>query len=141
MNASHWVKLSDAVLEGVELCGSDQVDLVEHKDVCKRNLLLALGARSEMHADVARIDECYNPVKLQVALDLVVNEKGLGNWPGVCEPSGFDDHPVEPIAPLQKTAENPYQVTTNAAADAAVAKLEYFLLGVNHQRLIHAYVT
>ena len=122
----------------VEGLAVDEVRLVEHQDVCERDLLRAFVASAELLLDMGGIDERDDPVKRVLLAKLVVHEEGLGDRAGIGEPGGFHQHIVELVAALVEIVEHPNQVSAHRAADAAVRHLEDLLVSVDDEGLIDA---
>ena len=112
--------------------------LVEHQDVCERDLLGAFVASAELLLDVGCIDERDDPVERELLANLVVHEEGLSDRAGIGEPCGLHQHIVELVAALHEIAEHANQVSAHRAADAAVRHLEYLFVSVDDERLIDA---
>ena len=137
-DARHSVHVSEPSLEPVERLAVDQVRLVEHENVGKRDLLRAFVAAAELLIDVGCIDERDDPVKRVRRANLVVHEKRLSDWTGIGQPGGLHQHIVELVAALVEIVEYPNQISAHRAADAAVRHLEDLLVSVDDERLIDA---
>ncbi|MNX84505.1 hypothetical protein D3C86_1163060 [compost metagenome] len=131
----------DPGLELLERFRRDEVDLVEEDDVGEGDLLLHLVAVVQVLPDMLGIHQGDDAVQAHLALHLLVDEEGLGDRAGVRHTRRLDDDVVELVLALHEVAEDPDEVTTHGAADAAVIHLEDLFFGADHKLLVDAYFT
>ena len=134
----HGIHRPEPALQSIDLLGIDQVDLVYQEHIGEGDLRHRFLAVIQVQFGMLRIDQGYDAVQVEGLPGVVVDEECLRHRSGVGHAGGFHQDPVELVAPLDQVAENPDQVASHGAADAAVVHLEDFFVGVDDQVLVDA---
>lgn len=138
LDAGGRVHAADAVFEGGEFGGGDEVGLVENNDVGEGDLLFDLGGVVEVLDDVFGVDDGDDAVDAVGGFDFVVGEEGLGDGAGIGEAGGFDEDTIEPVLAFHEATEDADEIATHAAADAAVVHLEEFFVALDNELVVDA---
>ena len=131
----------DPALDALKRIRRHQIDLVEQDDVGERDLLARLLHLVEMLLEMQCVDHGDDRVERELLLEIVVEEEGLRDRPGIGHAGGLDDHVVETVATLQQLAEDAQQIAPHRAADAAVVGFEDLLFRADHELVIDADLT
>ena len=131
------VHVFQAVLQGVEFFGRDQIGLADENLVGKADLAAGLLAVVQLLSRVLGVHQGQDGVQQISFGDLVVHEKSLRHRAGVGQTRGLDHDAVkvqQALAALGgQQLQGHAQVFADGAADAAVAHLDDLLVGVAHQ--------
>ena len=136
VQARRAVHAPHAPLDALERGFTDEIGLVEQHHVGERELLGRFVHLLEMLLDVACIDHRDDGVEHELTLEIVIEEEGLRDRPGIGHAGGFDDDVVETVAALEQLTEDAQQIAAHRAADAAVVGLEDLLFGADHELVI-----
>ena len=136
VQARRAVHAPHAPLDALERRFTDEIGLVEQHHIGERELLGRFVHLLEMLLDVACIDHRDDGVEHELALEIVIEEEGLRDRPGIGHTGGLDDDVVETVAALEQLTEDAQQVAAHRAADATVVGLEDLLFGADHELVI-----
>jgi hypothetical protein len=125
-------------LQGVQLRRSYQVCLVQDKNVCKGNLLLAFHRRRQVLLDVATVDDGDHSVQDVRSGDLSIDKEGLGHGRWISQSCGLNQDTVKAVPPLEQRSQDADEVAAHCATNAAVVHLKDFFVGPNDQGIIDA---
>jgi hypothetical protein len=116
----------------------DQIGLVEHDDVGKRDLVLGFRRVLETVAQPFGVGHRHHRIEPRVLLHVLVDEEGLRHRRRIGEARGFDDDGVELALALHQAVENADEIAAHGAADAAVVHFEHFFVGADDQVVVDA---
>ena len=132
--------MQQAVAQGVNIVGGNEIALGDEDGVGKAHLALGLFLLVELHIAVLGVDQRDDGVQQVTAGDLIIHEEGLRDGAGVGYAGGLDDDAVEldlaVVAAREQVGQAGHQVTTDGAADAAVAHLHDLLVTVLHEDVV-----
>src|SRR6266403_573764 len=113
-----------------------KVALAEQHPVRVTNLCLVLHS-TELTFAVDTVDECDDPVQVEMIEEGRLSQKGLDDRSGVGDAGGFNQHPIEGEAAFlrlnDECMQRTRQVAANGAAQAAVGELNHGLRALCNQ--------
>ena len=119
---------------------ADEILFRDEEAIGKANLLLCLFLLIERLVTVFRVNDRDHGIKAVVLGNIVVHEERLADRPRVGHAGGLNDHALEiqlaGFAALAQIVQRAHEITAHRAADAAVGKLDDFLVLVLHQQIV-----
>ena len=132
------IDTANAGLDLGKLRLGDQVGLVEHDDVGKRDLVFRFGGVLETVAQPLCIGHRHDSVEAGVLLHVFVDEEGLRHGSRIGQSRRLDDNGVELALALHQPVQDAHEVAAHGAADAAIVHLEHFLVGADDEVVVDA---
>ncbi len=140
MDLRRAVDAADLLLDARQVGCAHQVGLVEDHHIGEAHLHRRLLQLLQVLLEVPRVHQRDDGIDHELLLQLVVEEEGLRHRAGIGHARGLDQDVVEALAALEQLAQHADQVAAHGAADAAVAGLEDFLFGADHQLVVDAHL-
>mmetsp|Transcript_10498 Transcript_10498/g.18994 ORF Transcript_10498/g.18994 Transcript_10498/m.18994 type:complete len:200 (+) Transcript_10498:662-1261(+) len=151
VNASCGVDTLHLLLDGVQGSLIHKVCLVQNYTVGKSNLLHTLILHTfrlllfKMRHHMLRVHNGHNAIKLVLAADVIIHEKGLRHRGRVCQTCCLNEDGIKGLHLGIQSLQSLHQIPTDCAADASIHHLndlfvgflcEYFLVHTNFAKLV-----
>ena len=117
---------------------ADEIGLVDHDDIGKGDLVFGLTAVLQAQRQVLCINQSHDGIELRLGADVIVHEEGLRDRDRVGEAGRLDDDAVEAARATHQAFDDPDQVATHRAADAAIVHFVDFLVRLDDQIVVDA---
>ena len=132
------VEISQLEFQLRQIFRIDQIDLVEQHHVGEGDLFFGFRRTAQLLQDMFGVDHGDDAVQSVFALDPIVDEKALHHRRRIGQSRGLDHQGVELFPVFEQLKQAAQQIAANAAADAAVAHLDHFLVRRDQQMMIDA---
>ena len=140
MQVGELVHGTDACPDLREGLRVDQIGLVQQDRVGESDLFLGLVRILDTLEEVPRIDDRHHRIERDPAFDVLVDEKGLHHGRGIGEAGGLDDDAVEPVLARHQGGNDANEIAAHGAADTSVVHFEHFLIGIDDEVVIDAFL-
>ena len=138
MDGGIGVDGTDAFLDVGEFVCADEINLIQHDNIGKGDLVFYFGGAFKLILQPTCINNGDHGVELCAGGYVLIDEKGLGDGGRIGEAGGFDDDGVEFALAFHQAFDDPDQIAPHGAANAAIVHFEHFFIGSDHEIIINA---
>ena len=138
MNRRERIDFFQARFDHGQLRIIDELGLVQHDLIRKRDLFNCFAAVSQAQQDMLRIDERRDGIEYRALLQEMIDKEGLHHRPRIGKAGRLDDDRIEIAVFCEQAMQRADQVAAHGAADAAIVHFEQFFISIDDQVIVDA---